>query len=46
MQEPICEIESNPDKEKVLKDKDITHKEAAEYEKVIQIRKIIKVNSI
>ena len=43
MQEPKCEIESNPDKEKILQDKYITHKEAAEYEKVIPVRKIIKV---
>lgn len=46
MQEPICEIASNPYKEKILKDKDITHKEAAEYEKVILIRKIIKIKEI
>ena len=46
MQEPKCEIASNPYKEKILQDKDITHKEAAEYEKVILIRKIIKVNPI
>ena len=46
MQEPICEIESNPDKEKILQDKYITHKEAAEYEKVIPVRKIIKVKEI
>lgn len=46
IQEPICEIASNPYKEKILKDKDITHKEAAEYEKVILIRKIIKIKEI
>ncbi|WP_298945324.1 hypothetical protein [uncultured Campylobacter sp.] len=46
MQEPICEIESNPDKEKILQDKYITHKEAAEYEKVIQVRKIINIKEI
>ena len=46
IQEPICEIASNPDKEKILQDKYITHKEAAEYEKVILIRKIIKIKEI
>lgn len=45
-QEPKCENQSNPDKEKVLKDKDVTHKEAAEYEKVISIKTIIKVKEI
>jgi putative lipoprotein len=46
MQEPECRNESNPYKEKILKDKDITHKEAAEYEKVIPIRKIIQAKEI
>jgi putative lipoprotein len=46
MQEPTCRIESNPDKEKILQDKYITDKEAAEYEKVIPVRKIIKVKEI
>ena len=45
-QEPKCENQSNPDKEKVLKDKDVTHKEAAEYEKVISIEKIINIKEI
>lgn len=45
-QEPKCEIESNPYKEKILQDKYITHKEAAEYEKVISIGKIINIKKI
>ena len=45
-QEPKCEIESNPDKEKILQDKDIIHKEAAEYERVISIGKIINIKEI
>jgi putative lipoprotein len=46
MKEPVCKTESNPDREKVLNDKSVTHKEAAEYEKVILIRNIIKVKEI
>lgn len=46
MKEPKCENQSNPDREKVLNDKSVTHKEAAEYEKVIPIRDIIKVKEI
>ena len=45
-QEPICENQSNPDKEKVLKDKDVTHKEAAEYERVISIKNITNIKEI
>lgn len=45
-QEPICEIESNPDKEKILQDKDIIHKEAAEYERVISIKNITNIKEI
>ena len=45
-QEPKYEIESNPYKEKILQDKYITHKEAAEYEKVISIGKIINIKKI
>nr|WP_315064119.1 hypothetical protein [uncultured Campylobacter sp.] len=45
-QEPKCEMESNPYKEKILQDKYITHKEAAEYEKVISIGKIINIKKI
>jgi len=46
MKEPTCKNQSNPDREKVLNDKSVTHKEAAEYEKVILIRNIIKVKEI
>jgi putative lipoprotein len=46
MQEPTCRIESNPYKEKILQDKYITHKEAAEYEKVIPVENIIQVKEI
>ena len=46
MKEPTCKNQSNPDREKVLNDKSVTHKEAAEYEKVIPIRDIIKVKEI
>lgn len=45
-QEPKCEIESNPDKEKILQDKDIIHKEAAEYERVISIKNITNIKEI
>lgn len=45
-QEPKCEIESNPYKEKILQDKYITHKEAAEYEKVISIKNITNIKKI
>ena len=45
-QEPICEIESNPYKEKILQDKYITHKEAAEYERVISIKNITNIKKI
>ena len=44
MKEPTCKNQSNPDREKVLNDKSVTHKEAAE--KVIPIRDIIKVKEI
>lgn len=46
MQEPTCRIESNPYKEKILQDKYMTHKEAAEYEKVIPVGNIIQVKEI
>ena len=46
MKAPSCKNQSNPDREKVLNDKSVTHKEAAEYEKVIPIRDIIKVKEI
>lgn len=46
MQEPTCRIESNPYKEKILQDKYITDKEAAEYEKVIPVENIIQVKEI
>jgi len=46
MKEPTCKNQSNPEREKVLNDKSVTHKEAAEYEKVIPIRNIIKVKEI
>ena len=46
MKEPTCKNQSKPDREKVLNDKSVTHKEAAEYEKVIPIRDIIKVKEI
>lgn len=46
MREPTCRIESNPYKEKILQDKYITHKEAAEYEKVIPVGNIIQVKEI
>ncbi len=46
VQEPKCEIESNPDKEKILQDKDIIHKEAAEYERVISIKNITNIKEI
>ena len=45
-QEPKCEIESNPDKEKILQDKYIAHKEAAEYERVISIKNITNIKKI
>ena len=45
-QEPKCEIESNPYKEKILQDKDIAHKEAAEYERVISIKNITNIKEI
>ena len=45
-QEPKCEIESNPDKEKILQYKDIIHKEAAEYERVISIKNITNIKEI
>ena len=46
MQKPTYRIESNPYKEKILQDKYITHKEAAEYEKVIPVENIIQVKNI
>lgn len=46
MQEPECRNESNPYKEKILQDKYITHKEAAEYERVISIKNITNIKEI
>ena len=45
-QEPVCKIESNQYKERLVNDKSVTHKEAAEYEKVIWLKNIIKVKEI
>lgn len=44
--EPKCEIESNPDKEALLNDKDVKDKKAAEYEKIVVIKDIIKIKRI
>ncbi|MGP1534152.1 MAG: hypothetical protein ACTTJF_08810 [Campylobacter sp.] len=44
--EPKCEAESNPYKKELLNDKDVSDKKAAEYEKVITIKDIIKIKRI
>ena len=44
--EPTCEARTNMYKEELLNDKDVDDKKAAEYEKVVEIKDIIKIKRI
>ena len=44
--EPTCEARTNSRKEELLNDKHVDDKKAAEYEKVVEIKDIIKIKRI